>query len=76
MNLQLQPRMDLVPWHPCPFYAPSDPHGPLSRLHSKHSLVVGQSSSVAINSQVKRPSEHPNTQPEGPHNQLKPIQLP
>ena len=74
MNLQPQPRMDLVPWHPCPFYAPNDPHG-----HSPgFTAQSGRGPKLIRRHQLpgQELSEHRNTRPADRHNQLKPIQLP
>jgi hypothetical protein len=74
MNLHLQPRTNLMPWHHCQSYVPSEPHGPAPSLTPQsyhghklihHHQLPGQEL-----------SELQNTRPAGFLKQLKTIQLP
>jgi hypothetical protein len=74
MNLQLQPRTDLVPWHPHPVCALRD-------LHTLHPRLTTRSTDMTRSIGGHQPprqklSEHHNTRIPGRHTQLKPIQLP
>jgi hypothetical protein len=74
MNLQPQPRTDLVPHHPCLSYAPTDPQGRSSRPTDQS----GHGPTLIRRHQLpgQELSEHQNVRPHRCHKQLKPIQLP